>query len=1287
MMIGKLVKTLLVTCVALTSSAFAAVWNGYADITAFNNYSYKDTFKISTPEQLAGLQKYIEDYDGSFRSKTVVLTADIFLNDTTKFFTTYITNLRNWTPIGRHYKAFYGTFDGKGHTIYGLRSTTSQVGGNGLFGYATDATIRNLNLKYAKVKNGNTGAAATIVADGMSSLVQNVHVEKCSVSVDSTQAVGGLTARFFGRIESSSVNGDVVGKDTVGGLVGRFSLGSPNQYNLLTSSNNGIISSSSFKGTIKGRSTIGGLVGYSKGTILSSSAEGSIDGEYIVNKNKYRTYRTGGLVGKHEGNIQSSFFKGNVAGYDSIGGLVGVIFGNVIGTAPSSCTFSGSVKGEDYLVGGIAGKADSILSACAEGDVKSNINGGRYVGGVVGEASLVRGSFHINGNVVGSAHVGGVAGNAKNVSNSYHENGTVNGSWGVGGLVGYADSVINSYSKGNVSGNQYSVGGLVGGAIKIVESYSIGNVDGGAAYSVGGLAGSVSGSVKKSMSMGSVSGKDSVGGLVGRFNGSIIEDAYSRGAVTGSKYVGGLVGVAKDSLKRTYAIGAVTGSANYGCVAGGVITSKTLKESNTYYDSDSCSSGTYTAVGSATTLSKIKTSYPFTSWDASTWLKVNGAYPVLFVYAGSIAAADITLANANNIMYDGTAKKPKVTVKAAGVTLDSSKYSVTYKNNVGVGTASAEICGKSPYFGCKVVNFQIKKNSTVPTITVADQVYTGSALKPSVKVYIGTELMNSGTYSVTYSNNTKAGTASVTVTMIGNYTGKATKTFKIEKASLSVSANPTASVVANGAKLSTSTLTGGKVVRAGSTTTVSGKFVWVSKDTIPTISNNGYQAVFHPSDSANYKYSEEVVVPVVVKIVAVFLDRNGKVFDSLLVDYKTKVYMIRPPEVEGYEFSYYVDYNTAQYCDEPLDACWMTASKNMRIESNYTRRSFVIRFMLGDSVLQMTSAFYGNKPYYGGATPTKESNNQYEYKFAGWNPALEYATKAQDYQAVFDSVLIKYTITFKRGTEVFSEAEVAYGTVPTEPADILPAKTAQYTYSLKWDKKFVAVTGNATYTATIDSTLNKYAVTFKDADGTVLKDSIYNYGTAAANLVTPTPTKAATAKYTYTFKGWKPTVSEVVKEAIYVAEYDSTLNKYAVKFMNGSDLLDSQMVAYGEVPEFAGETPAKTSDSYTYTFEGWSPEIVPVTETVVYTAVFDSVQNHTTRADVRLAGLNMSVSVVAKNIQISAAPIGANYMVMDVQGRVLKNGKVESDNFSIPMALSGNYLVKVGSYSKAVKIR
>ena len=70
--------------------------------------------------------------------------------------------------------------------------------------------------------------------------------------------------------------------------------------------------------------------------------------------------------------------------------------------------------------------------------------------------------------------------------------------------------------------------------------------------------------------------------------------------------------------------------------------------------------------------------------------------------------------------------------------------------------------------------------ATASFSSVANATYTGSAIKPAVTVKHGSKTLKAGTdYSVSYTNNINAGTATITITGKGNYTGKKTITFKI----------------------------------------------------------------------------------------------------------------------------------------------------------------------------------------------------------------------------------------------------------------------------------------------------------------------------------------------------------------------------------------------------------------------------------------------------------------------------------------------------------------------------
>ena len=155
-------------------------------------------------------------------------------------------------------------------------------------------------------------------------------------------------------------------------------------------------------------------------------------------------------------------------------------------------------------------------------------------------------------------------------------------------------------------------------------------------------------------------------------------------------------------------------------------------------------------------------------------------------------ASNLTISSIAAVTYNGSAQTPTVTVKDGITTLTSgTDYTVSYSNNTNAGTATVTITGMGNYTGTKTANFTINpKNASNLTISsIAAVTYNGSAQTPSVTVKDGSTTLTNGThYTVAYSNNTNAGTATVTVTGKGNYTGTKSANFTINKAALTITA-------------------------------------------------------------------------------------------------------------------------------------------------------------------------------------------------------------------------------------------------------------------------------------------------------------------------------------------------------------------------------------------------------------------------------------------------------------------------------------------------------------------
>ncbi len=254
-------------------------------------------------------------------------------------------------------------------------------------------------------------------------------------------------------------------------------------------------------------------------------------------------------------------------------------------------------------------------------------------------------------------------------------------------------------------------------------------------------------------------------------------------------------------------------------------------------------------------------------------------------------------------------------------------------------------------------------------------------------------------------------------------------------------------------------------------------------------------------------------------------------------------------------------------------------------------------------------------------------SNSFVYEghfFCGWNTAPDgsgdnYVNNESINNPTADLTLYaqwlpdQYTITFQNdnGT-MLQSGDVAYGDTPVYTGETpTKAADAQHTYTFAgWDAEIVPVTGIATYTATYNAIVNKYTITFKDEDETVLQSSDIPYGDTPV-YTGETPTKAADAQYTYTFAGWDAEIVPVTGIATYTVTYNNIVNKYTIAFVNDDSAeLQSSEVNYGDTPVYAGETPTKAvDDQYTYTFVGWAPEIAPVVGAATYTAVYDNSVN------------------------------------------------------------------------------
>ena len=151
----------------------------------------------------------------------------------------------------------------------------------------------------------------------------------------------------------------------------------------------------------------------------------------------------------------------------------------------------------------------------------------------------------------------------------------------------------------------------------------------------------------------------------------------------------------------------------------------------------------------------------------------------------SLECAEVTVQNPT---YNGDKQSPTLKVSLGGKTLrENTDYTVVVTPRTDAGSYTLTINGMGNYTGTATSNWKITpKTVTNPTIKLSSGpfTYTGQKIEPTVTVMDEGKTIPASEYTVSYENNTNAGTAKIILkdNDVGNYIVSGGAEFTIDKA-------------------------------------------------------------------------------------------------------------------------------------------------------------------------------------------------------------------------------------------------------------------------------------------------------------------------------------------------------------------------------------------------------------------------------------------------------------------------------------------------------------------------
>ncbi|MBX2079356.1 hypothetical protein I9T54_07440, partial [Campylobacter peloridis] len=211
--------------------------------------------------------------------------------------------------VGKDYNGFTKNFDGQGYTLKNINTDTTKLDNKlydvGIFGYAINATFKNINVDYMGGK----------------------------INTNNAQYIGGFAGRIFGtsftnislsNIENISVNNILFRRQSfVGGFIGHISFGGT--FLNISLNNIGNIENNNDN---TGHNYAGGFAGFSDRS--ASAVFSNISLNNIGNISNSANGLAGGFIGiatdSEFSNISLNNI-GNISGHRSAGGFAGTLLG------------------------------------------------------------------------------------------------------------------------------------------------------------------------------------------------------------------------------------------------------------------------------------------------------------------------------------------------------------------------------------------------------------------------------------------------------------------------------------------------------------------------------------------------------------------------------------------------------------------------------------------------------------------------------------------------------------------------------------------------------------------------------------------------------------------------------------------------------------------------------------------------------------------------------------------------------------------------------------------------